>query len=186
LDWSLKLKEELINDYVINEKLDIEKIFNNYYNYVFTIVINMSKGILTNEDIEEIISDTFFILWKNANRLDKQKKIKPYIAGITKNLVKEKKRNLTNVLDIEDYENTIESTDKVDFIIEQREEIRRLSEIVKKMKEGEKEVFELYYFKNMRIKEIAMILNVSEFNVKQKLYRIRKQIKKKGGYSYGK
>lgn len=38
----------------------------------------------------------------------------------------------------------------------------------------------------MKINEIANILNISEFNVKSRLYRIRKKIKKellKGGYS---
>ena len=40
----------------------------------------------------------------------------------------------------------------------------------------------------MKITEISKKLNISEFNVKSRLYRIRKKLKKeleKGGYSYG-
>ena len=57
-------KNEQIKDYKINNILDIEKIYNDFYSYVYTIIINRSKGYLKEEDVEEIISDTFFMLWK--------------------------------------------------------------------------------------------------------------------------
>lgn len=54
------------------------------------------------------------------------------------------------------------------------------------MKENDIEIFELYYYSSMKISEISNILNISEFSIKSKLFRIRKKIKKellKGGYS---
>ena len=57
------------------------------------------------------------------------------------------------------------------------------------MKENDIFIFNLYYYSAMKISEIANILNISEFNVKSRLYRIRKKVKKelqKGGYSDGK
>lgn len=183
-------KNELIKDYKINNILDIEKIYNDFYSYVYTIIINKSKGNLKDEDIEEIISDTFFILWKNTNKLEDGRTIKPYIAGITKNLIKEKIRKNRICLDILDFENKLEDTKGIEFFIEAREEVTLLKDTIEKLKQEDKEVFELYYYQGRKIKEIALLLNISEFNVKQKLYRIRNKIKKniekKGGYRYEK
>ena len=72
------------------------------------------------------------------------------------------------------------------MICEQREKIAIIDKTVKKMKENDIEIFELYYYSSMKISEISNILNISEFSIKSKLFRIRKKIKKellKGGYS---
>lgn len=53
-----------------NGILNLEKIVDEYSGYVYKIAQNMTNGNLCLEDIEEIISDTFFILWKNTNKLD--------------------------------------------------------------------------------------------------------------------
>ncbi len=181
-------KNELIKDYKINNIFDIEKIYNDFYSYVYTIILNRAQGYLKEEDMEEIISDTFFILWKNANKLENERALKPYIAGITKNLIKEKIRKNNIYLDILDYENKLENIKGRNFFSEEREEITLLKESLKELKTEDKEVFELYYYQNRKIKEISLILSISEFNVKQRLYRIRKKIKKnvekKGGYRY--
>ena len=146
----------------------------------------MAVQYLSKEDIEEIISDTFLVLWKNRDKLDTSKELSPYIAGITKNLVKEKSRVINIHSDISDYENIIQDLAKIDMICEQREKISIIDQTVKKMKKTDIEIFELYYYSSMKISEIATILNISEFSIKSKLFRIRKKIKKellKGGYS---
>lgn len=179
-------RNELIKDYKTKEILDIEKVYNNFYYYVYTITVNTVKEYLQEEDIEEIISDTFLVLWKNRNRLEEDRKIKPYIAGITKRLIQEKIRKNKIHLDISEYENKIENMDTIDLVKEEREEISLLKQVVKKLKKQDKEILELYYYQSMKIKEIADSFNLSEFTVKQRLYRIRKRIKKemekKGGY----
>ena len=57
---------------------------------------------------------------------------------------------------------------------------------MEKMKEQDKDIFNLYYYGNRKINEISKILKITEFNVKSRLHRIRKKLKKellKGGYS---
>ena len=46
-----------------------------------------SVGILE-EDMEEMISDVFLALWKNYANLTEETKLKPYLAGIAKNVLK--------------------------------------------------------------------------------------------------
>lgn len=175
-----------IKKYKNDNELDLEKIIDEYSGYVYKIIKNMAN--LSDEDTEEIVSDTFFILWKNKEKLDEEKLLSSYIAGVARNLVREKRRLIHINADISDYENIIQDCAKIDMICEQREKISIIEKTVKNMKNDDIFIFNLYYYSAMKISEIANILNVSEFNVKSRLYRIRKKIKKelsKGGYSDG-
>ena len=175
-----------IEKYKNNQKLDLEKVIDEYSSYVRTIIKNMANEYLSIEDIEEIVSDTFFILWKNTDKLEDDKMLSSYIAGITRNLVKEKSRVININFDISDYENILQDNIKIDMICEQREKVNILEKTVKELKEDDIFIFNLYYYSSMKISEIARVLNISDFNVKMRLHRIRKKIKKefsKGGYS---
>ena len=175
-----------IQDYYKNNELDLKIIIDEFNRYVRTIIENMPTQLLSKEDIEEIISDTFLILWKNQDKLDKSKEMSPYIAGITRNLVKEKIRKLHIHTDIADHENQVQDSFKIDMFCEQREKIEIINKTLESMKKVDIEIFELYYYSSMKYNEIAKILNISVFSIKSKLFRIRKKIKKellKRGYS---
>ena len=179
-------EKKKIREYYKNNELDLEVIIDEYSGYIYKIIENMAIQYLSKEDIEEIISDTFVVLWKNRDKLDKTKDLSPYIAGITKNLVREKTRVINIHNDISDYENIIEDFFKIDMLCEQREKIAIIDKAVKNMKKIDIEIFELYYYSSMKYNEISNILNISEFTIKSKLFRIRKKIRKellKGGYS---
>ena len=178
------MENKKIIEYKNNNEIRLESIINEYSGYVYKIITNMSNNNLLDEDIEEIISDTFFILWKNKDRLQEDKPISPYIAGIAKNLTKEKLRGIRNEKDIENEE--IGNKEKLDLICEEREKVSIIENTVKIMKDIDKQIFQLYYYSGMKINEISVILDISELNVKARLYRIRKKIKKeliKGGYN---
>ncbi len=53
------MKNETLSDYLINGKIDIDRILDDFYNYVYVIVKNGVSVSITEEDIEEIISDVF-------------------------------------------------------------------------------------------------------------------------------
>lgn len=181
----MKTNRKII-DYYKNNELDLKLIIDEYSGYVYKIIENMAIQYLSSEDIEEIMSDTFVVLWKNKEKLDKKKELSPYIAGITKNLIREKSRVINIHSDIEDYENIIQDFFKIDLICEQREQIAIVDKVVRKMKKKDIEIFELYYYSSMKYNEISKALNISEFSIKSKLFRIRKKLKKellKGGYS---
>lgn len=173
------LKE--LKSYINEGEVDLDKIINDFSPYIRKIINNMVGENLSYEDKEEILADTFFVLWKNQTKniiyLDS------YIAGITRNLIKEKlnKRNIT--YNIEDYENFI-SYSNMDMFLEERIEIERCLKILKRK---ELEIFNMFYYYSKSTKEIAYELGISEINVCTKLSRIRKKIKKefsKGGH-YG-
>lgn len=171
-------KDREIKRYIKNNELDLEKIINEYSSYIATIINNMASTNLSNEDKEEIISEVFFILWKNKHKLDINKNLSSYIAGITRNLVKEYLRKIKLDVDIFDYENSLYSYDKIDFLDTEIQEIRHIEKKLENMKEIDKTIFLDFYYSSKSIKDIAKEQKMSEFSVKQRLYRIRNKIKK--------
>ncbi len=163
---------------MINKNIDLETIIKDYTPYIEKIINNMDLNNLSNEDKEEIASDVFFIVWKNQTKLITDKLLSSYIAGITRNLVREKLRKINIYIDISEYDNVLYSFDKVDVLNDNIEKINRIEEMLNKMKNIDKEIFKDFYYYSKSIKYIANKLKISEFNVKTRLYRIRKKIKK--------
>lgn len=171
-------KDREIKRYIKNNELDLERIINEYSSYIAIIINNMASTNLSNEDKEEIISEVFFILWKNKHKLDINKSLSSYIAVITRNLVKEYLRKIKINVDISDYENSLYGYDKIDFLDTNIQEIRHIEKKLENMKEIDKTIFLDFYYSSKSIKDIAKEQKMSEFSVKQRLYRIRNKIKK--------
>lgn len=84
-EFRSKLNNKTIEDFEENGALNIEAIIETYNSYIYTILKNCMSN---KEDIEEVLSDVFVVLWKNYEKLDKQMEIKPYLVGIVRNLVR--------------------------------------------------------------------------------------------------
>ena len=184
-----KLKNEILNNYLINGILDIDRILDDFYNYVYIIVKNGVSVSITDEDIEEIISDVFVAIWKNSSILSKTTKIKPYIAGIAKNVIRNKYRNTELNFSISDYEENLVDNCNIEEIVEENEQNKVVLDTLKAVKPEEYKIFIMFYYESKSVKEIAKVLNLSTSNVKTILHRVRKIIKRNledGGYGYGK
>ena len=89
-----------------NEKIDMDKIVDDYTPYLRKVVQNMVNNNLSEEDKEEIILDTFFVLWKGYKENYCIKSLSSYMAGITRNLVRE------NINELQDKIKDLKDVDK--------------------------------------------------------------------------
>lgn len=166
-----------IDNYFIDDVLQVEALMNDYTNYILTIIRKFSFN-LSEEDIEEIMLDVFLTIWNNQEKLIRDCNMSPYIAEITKNLIRKKYRKLKVVENIQDYDEKLVSLENIELIFSQNEKNRAVLEEVNKMKSDDKEIFIAYYYDEKRVKEISIMLNISESKVKSRLFRIRKKLKK--------
>lgn len=176
------MKKKIVYEYIEENELNIELIMQDFVNYIYTIIRNASNS-LTAEDIEEITSDVFLTVWNNREKLNIEKELSPYIAGITKNLIKKKYRNSKTYENIEDYEEKLIGIEGIDLYSEEDEQNEVIIKELEKLKEEDKKIFMMFYYEDKKIKEISNILDVSQSKVKMKLHRIRKKLKQnlKGG-----
>ena len=171
------MKDVPIYNYFNGNTLLIENIVNDFSNYIYTVIRNSNLNV-SDEDIEELVSDVVFTIWKNQDKLDINRKITPYIAGITNNLVKKKYRD-TKVFDnIEDYDNYLIEDSNIEIQFIENERNKGIMKQLDKLKKEDKTIFILYYFNEKSINDIANELNMTESKVKSKLFRTRKKLKK--------
>lgn len=180
---------KIIRDFEDDAKLNIEKVIKTYNTYIYTVLKN---SIASEEDIQEILSDVFFIFWKKADALEKDIKVKPYLIGITRNLIKKKYAHYNIDYEFEsfdDIQNELYSNIDVINNLETANKIEIVEEVLNSIKDQEKEIFIMFYYQNKKVKDIAKKLNISVSKVKVTLHRLRKLAKKKlkeRGYNYGK
>ena len=175
--------EKTIESYIVDNELDMPRVFDEYYHYVSTIIKN--KQTIKIEDEEEMIADVFLILWKNKDKLDRKAIFSPYIAGITKRLIYKKYKELSKMMQFSQYEDEMVSHFNVDNIVEQKEMNDCITRNLKTLGNTEYEIFKKFYYEGKKIKQIAKEMNISNSNVKTKLHRTRKKIKeilKVGGF----
>ena len=183
----LKLKDKTIADFEENHQLNIEEIIKIYHVYVHTVLRNC---LANPEDIEEVMADVFMILWKNYEHLDKTVPVKPYLVGITKNLVRKKYRvNMENYENLEGFEDKVSDYVNVEDLIVENEKSKIVQQVMDNMKPQERQIFVMFYYQAKKVKEISKDLEISEVKVKVTLHRLRKVAKmklKERGYDYGK
>ncbi len=146
---------------------NIELIIEEYTPYVYKVIDNLAGPKLTKEDKEDIISDTFYLLWKNQDKV--KSNLKSYLAKIAKNCVYHKLKNLNRTFELNE--------EIIDSVQKSLDDSLIVKELLDKLTENEMYIFNLYYINGYKIKEIAKKLGKSVTNIKVCLYRIRKKIK---------
>lgn len=180
---------KIIRDFEENSQLNIEEVIKTYNTYIYTVLKN---SISSEEDIQEILSDVFFIFWKKVDTLEKNIKVKPYLIGITRNLIKKKYQHYKINYEFEnfdDLQNEIYSNIDIVNNVDNSNKIAIVEEVLSLAKDQEKEIFIMFYYQNIKVKDIAKKLNISVSKVKVTLHRLRKLAKKKlkeRGYNYDK
>lgn len=162
--WQLKRKQE--NS--INQAIEI------YTPYLSTVLYNMVGNRLPKEDIEEIISDVFVMLWKNAEYINLEKgTIRSYISASARNFALKrlnKKLEYTSIYDVE-LPDTTNFTDNY-FQNEQ------LWNAVMKLGEPDNEIFVRYYKFDEKLKDISSVTGLNISTIKSKLSRGKRKLKK--------
>ena len=70
----------------------LDSVIRKYSAYIYTVVYNVLSGKMTEEDIEETVSDAFIKLWQNSGNLREDKPLLPYLSVIALNLARNRLR----------------------------------------------------------------------------------------------
>lgn len=154
-----------------NINFNIEIIIDEYSNYVFKIVDNIIGTSLPYQDKEEVVSDVFYLLWKNQDNINNN--LKGYLGVIAKNCSYSKLRKSNENLEYQD--NLLNNNVSIkgfdsDYMFTIKQKLSKLSL-------EEQQIFKLYYVEGYKIKEISNKLDMKVSLVKVKLHRIRKKLR---------
>lgn len=156
----------------------LDSVIRKYSAYIYTVVYNVLSGKMTEEDIEETVSDAFIKLWQNSGNLREDKPLLPYLSVIALNLARNRLRenksyafcdnSILEAVQGDDFFEKIEKSETVNMVLEAAENC---------LKEQDREIFIRYYFYGERLEKISAFLGLTLSNSKTKLCRARKKIR---------
>lgn len=145
---------------------NIESLIDEYSSYVFKIVHQCVGDSLNYQDKEEIVADTFFLVWKNQRKI--KTNLKSYLGVVARNCSYNYLRKNKMTYDLKE-----EMQYKDDNFLQ----MLMIKQKLEKLTKEEQTIFELFYTYGYKIKEIAKMLELNTSSVKIRLYRLRKKLK---------
>lgn len=168
--------EEKLEKAIFKIREGKDESFKEFYELTVKYVYSIAYAyLLSREDAEDVVADTYLKLYSIRHRLDPSKQILAYIKKVTINyslrlLNKRKKENKIN--NTTAYNNTSDSQ-----YLEENTEFASLKKAISLLDTKDRATITLFYFDNASVKEISFILNESEGAIKTRLYRARQKLK---------
>lgn len=165
----------------------LEKIMKHYTNYVGAIVYNIIGSYMNNEDVEEVVSDVFVAVWRQAEQI-REGCLKGFLAQVARRASVKKLREMKKEFLVEEDEWLQipgEQSVEEDVLIREREEVLR--ETLGRLDKTDQQIFLRHYYFGQKVNDIAYETGMTPSAVKARLHRGRAKLRKiieEGGYFY--
>ncbi|MDR2622894.1 MAG: RNA polymerase sigma factor [Dysgonamonadaceae bacterium] len=142
---------------------------------LFRLAFSITKN---KEDAEDVVQDVLFNVWKKKAEWESIENMEAYCFRSTRNMALDKlalmENNLEEIPENYDYPALGEDIQKE---IEVKDQMNLLENWVINLPEKQQTIFRLREVEELSYKEIAVILNISEEQVKINLFRLRRKLK---------
>ena len=160
------------------------EIIDRYSPYIYAVAANILGDILPQEDVEEIVSDTFTTLWYTRDSV-RSGKLKPYLAAVARNKAKSRLRTLHIAEPLEDDIPISECRQpEAEAVVKELTVLARSA--VDALPEPDREIFQRHYFLYQKTEEISTDMSINSATVRTKLARGREKLRRyltERGYS---
>lgn len=170
------MDSELIKQLKKQDPAGLEAAIDRYSGYVMAVVHHTLGNKTPEEDKEELVSDAFVALWKNAAKLKKDGRLKPWLAVVARNMALNRLRVFRPTEELrEDHAST--GADDVLAVVEREEQAGAIQQALDELSEEDRLIFRKYYYGHQKIPEIAKETGLKESTIKSRLHRGRKTLK---------
>jgi RNA polymerase sigma-70 factor (ECF subfamily) len=142
---------------------------------LFRLAFSITKN---KEDAEDVVQDVLFNVWKKKTEWENIDNMTAYCFRSIRNTALDKlalmENNLEEIPENYDYPALGEDVQRK---IEVRDQMDLLENWVKNLPEKQQTIFRLREIEELSYKEIAVILTISEEQVKINLFRLRRKLK---------
>jgi RNA polymerase sigma-70 factor (ECF subfamily) len=148
-------------------------------------IIKYCKNWLDDGLAEEVAQNVFIILWEKLLTIRSELPIQPWLFGIAKNKCQQAYRNQERRRAIihtfaEDIRRLthIDPQETLEHSIKEELRLTRLHDSLTRLRDEEKILLNLRYWKGYSTAEISDLLNMSESNVRKRLERVKRHLRK--------
>jgi len=149
-----------------------------YTKIVYCLAYNILSKSHSKEDIEECVADVFLDAWiKIADFNEEKANFRTWLLILTKYraLTYKRKKRLSNVVNIEDFEPEDDVNLEKQVLLRQDQE--EVIKIINSFPETDREIFIRRFFLGEKINDLAEVFNLSRTAIDNRLLRGRKAIK---------
>lgn len=172
----------------LNELLQ-EKVYYEYYDYVYGLIYYIVKDHSTTEDI---IQDAFIQVIKKKPVFENEIKLRAWLKVVSRNssinyLRKNKKhRNQVDIDSVYTYiDEGLQSPLSIEHHVESKMMEDSIQSLVNSLKPEYRVLIEYRWKQGLSYREISEILDISEEVIKQRLFRARESVRKKMHKEWG-
>jgi len=132
------------------------------------------------EEAEDVVSEAFVSFFKSIDRFNPNYPVRPWLHKILRNEATSQlmKRSKTVSLG-EDFVNVEFSEPNSEEEVFNLEEINYVRKALLELKREDKEILNYFYFSDLSVKEISLVLSIPEGTVKSRLFGARASLSEK-------
>lgn len=159
-----------------------KKLFDEYYNYVYTVVYGRIGGSVSREDVEECVSDIFaefFFTLDQNNKYDGE--LKGFISTVAKRRAIDRYRivspHIKRLMPLDDDIDRPDPDGSIELEAENNEKQRIILEKIEALGEPDASIIVQKYYFNKNSREIAESLSMKTSAVRMRCSRALKKLK---------
>lgn len=167
---------EIINRLKADDATALEYAIETYSGYTAAVISKVLGTTGTNEDKEELLTDTFVALWNHRQKLREKGNLKYWLAVVARNSSFQFLRKLNFTAPLEEnllFEHEADVLDKV----EQMEQVKMVRLVVGNLPEEDKDIFLRHYFWQQSVSRISSETGMNISTIKSRLSRGREKLK---------
>lgn len=160
--------QQLMKEIMSDNFRAFTELYNRYKHTLFQFVIRLSHGDYSMA--EEIVQETFIIIWENRNKIVVDFSFQGYLKKISRNLfLKETSKRIQEQLVISQIENVKEAESSVENEVELTLLLEEVERIISMLPPARQRVYRLKHIEHLSQREIAGQLGISENTVESHL-----------------
>lgn len=166
--------ENLLRQIAQRRERALEECIRRYGGYVYTVVRNRCRSMLTREDQEEIASDVFLALWEHAGGIDPER-LKSWLGCVARNKTADALRRARLTIPLEEAEPALD--DDVMRRLGERERAETVRAALETLCTEDREIFYRFYDLCQTSGEIAAEMHMNPATVRTRLSRGRETLR---------
>lgn len=180
-------EEKLLERLQRGELRALDQLIDRYGSYVSAVAGNIIGAAMTVQDVEEVVSDVFFDLWRQAKQV-RPGHLKGFLSHLARNKAVNKLRERKRELALE--EDVLAQAPGVpgpEENLTRLEQARAVRLALDGMGEPDREIFLRHYYYCQTVSAIGLEMGMNPSTVKSRLSRGRDKLKAillEGGYQY--
>lgn len=166
--------DDLVKRIASGDRLAMKVLFSRHQVHVYRFALRLVRDETMAEDV---ISDVFMDLWRQAGRFEARSAVSTWLLAITRNKAYSLLRKRREAgLDDEFAETIEDEADDPEIVLQKQDKGLAIRACLDKLTVEHREVIDLVYYHERSVEEAARIVGIPENTVKTRLFHARKKL----------